>query len=76
MLRNTAVISVSLPPEALAILEQVTKKSSKTRSEVIKELLILNYRNRSWDQIFTWGRQTKEKFNIKSEEDILKIIND
>lgn len=76
MLRNTAVISISLPPEVLAILEQLTRKTSKTRSEVIKELLVSSCRDKSWEQIFMWGRQTKEKFNIKSEEDIIKIIND
>lgn len=76
MLRNTAVISISLPPEILAILEQLTRKTSKTRSEIIKDLLVSYYQDKSWEQIFSWGRKTKEKFKIKSEEDILKIIND
>jgi metal-responsive CopG/Arc/MetJ family transcriptional regulator len=76
MFRNTAVISISLPPEVLTILEQLAQKTAKTRSEVIRELLVSHYRDRFWEQIFRWGRQTKEKFNIKSEEDILKIIND
>jgi len=76
MLRNTTVISVSLPPEILAILEQITRKTDKTRSGVIKELLVSYYQDKSWEQIFAWGRKTKEKFDIKSEEDILKIIND
>ncbi len=76
MLRNTAVISISLPPEVLAILEKITRKTSKTRSEVVKELLVSYYQDKSWEQIFTWGRKTKEKYNIKREEDIIKIIND
>lgn len=76
MLRNTTVISVSLPPEILAILEQISRKTAQTRSGVIKELLASYYQDKSWEQIFAWGRKTKEKFNIKSEEDILKIIND
>ena len=76
MLRNTSVISISLPPEITAILEQVTRQTSKTRSEVIKDLLVSYYQDKSWEKIFNWGRETKEKFKIKSEEDILKIIND
>lgn len=76
MLRNSAVISISLPPEVLAILEKITRKTSKTRSEVIKELLVSYYQDKSWEQIFAWGRKTKEKYNIKREEDIVKIIND
>lgn len=76
MLRNTAVISISLPPEILAILEQLTRETSKTRSEIIKDLLVSYRQEKSWKQIFSWGRKTKEQFNIRSEDDILKIIND
>lgn len=76
MLRNTKVISISLPPEILSLLEQLSRNTSKTRSEIVKDLLVSYYQNKSWEQIFNWGRQTKEKFKIKSEEDILKIIND
>lgn len=76
MLRNTAVISISLPPELLAILEQITRKTSKTRSEVIRDLLSSYYQDKSWGEIFDWGRKTKEKLNIRSEEDIVKLIND
>ena len=76
MLRNTAVISVSLPQKFLSILNQLAKKKAKTRSEVIKDLLLGYYQDQSWEQIFDWGRTTKEEFNIKSEEDIVKLIND
>ncbi len=58
------------------ILNQLTKKKAKTRSEVIKDMLLSYYQDQSWEQLFDWGRKTKEKFNIKSEEDIVKLIND
>lgn len=76
MQRNTAVISISLPPEILSILEKLSKKTAKTRSEIVKELLITYYQDESWEQIFARGRKTKEKFDIKSEEDIVRLIND
>lgn len=76
MLRRTAVISISLPQKFLSILNQLTKKKAKTRSEVIKDLLLGYYQDQSWEQIFDWGRIAKEKFNINSEEDIVKLIND
>jgi len=60
----------------MAILEQIARKTAKTRSEIIKELIVSYEKDKAWDQIFAWGRKTKEKFNIRSEEDILKIIND
>jgi metal-responsive CopG/Arc/MetJ family transcriptional regulator len=74
--RNTSVVCISLPYEVAGILKQLAEKTSKTRSEIIKELLVSYRQEKSWEQIFTWGRETKEKFNIKSEEDILKIIQD
>ena len=76
MLRNSTVISISLPPEDLETLQRLAAQMAKTRSEVIRELLASYSQKKSWEQIFTWGRQTKENFNIRSEEDILKIIND
>lgn len=76
MLRKSAVISISLPPEDLTTLQRLTTETSKTRSEIIRELLAAYSQKRAWEQIFAWGRETKEKFNIRSEEDILKIIND
>ena len=76
MQRNTNVISISLTPEVYKILERMAEKTAKSRSEIIKDLLITHNQNKSWEQIFAWGRNTREKFNIKSEEDIVKIIND
>lgn len=76
MIRNTAVISISLPQEFLLILNRLAKKAAKTRSDIIRELLLDYYQDQSWEQIFDWGRTTKEKFNIKSETDIIKLIND
>lgn len=76
MIRNTAVISISLPQEFLLILNRLAKKAAKTRSDIIRELLLDYYQDQSWEQIFDWGRTTKEKFNIRGEEDIVKLIND
>lgn len=76
MLRNSSVISISLPPEVSAILNKLVARTSKTKSEIVKDLLVSYYKDKSWEQIFKWGRQTKEKYNIQSEADILKIIND
>ena len=76
MLRSTTVVSISLPPEILVILEQLTRKTAQTRSAVIRGLLVSYYQDKSWEQIFSWGRQTKENFNIGSEKDILRIIGD
>lgn len=76
MLRNTTVISISLPTDILTILQKLTRETRKTRSEVVKDLLVSYYQDKSWEKIFAWGRKTKEKYRLKSEEDIIRIIND
>lgn len=76
MIRNTAVVSISLPQEFLLILDSLAKRAAKTRSDIIRELLLGYYQDKSWEQIFSWGRQTKEKFRLTSEVDILKLIDD
>lgn len=76
MIRNTAVVSISLPQEFLLILDGLARKSAKTRSDIIRELLLGYYQDQSWEQIFDWGRKTREKFKLTSEADILKLIDD
>ena len=76
MLRNTSVISISLLPDSLEILEKLCQKEAKSRSQIIKELLLEQNQKQAWDTVFDWGRNTKEQMAITSEEDILKLIND
>jgi len=70
------VISLSLPEKYLRKLEKLTEQESKSRSQLIRELLDRYEEDEEWKDIFKWGEETRIKFNIKSEEDILRIIND
>lgn len=70
------VLSVSLPVKYFQRLERLTKDKDKSRSQVIREMLDKYEIDEEWSQIYKWGRQTARKFNIKSEEDVLRIIND
>ena len=70
------VLSVSLPVKYFQRLERLTKDKDKSRSQVIREMLDKYETDEEWSQIYKWGRQTARKFNIKSEEDVLRIIND
>jgi len=76
MLRTSKVISISLPPEIFTRLETIRKQTSKTRSQVIKDLIRKYEIDQAWNQLYSWGEKTAEKFNISTEKDILKIIND
>lgn len=70
------IISFSLPPKIAKKLDSLSKKQNKSRSQLLREL-IENYEiDESLKRIFAWGKETKKKFNIKSEEDILRIIDD
>jgi len=42
----------------------------------VKEMVLEKTAKDNWQEIFAWGRKTKEKYNLKSEEDIIKLIND
>ena len=70
------IISLSLPEKYLRKLEKLTGEESKSRSQLIRELLDKYEADEVWKDIFKWGEETQTKFNIKSEEDVLRIIND
>ncbi|MBU0569743.1 ribbon-helix-helix protein, CopG family [Patescibacteria group bacterium] len=72
---NRQVVSISLPEPTLKILNELVKRERKSRSQVVKELINRYETEVMWDEILKLGQKTAEKFNIKSEADVLKIIN-
>lgn len=70
------VVSISLYKKYLRKLDQMSKKEDKSRSQLIRELIDKYETDKLWGEIYEIGRRTAKKFNIKSEEDVLRIIND
>ena len=70
------VITISLYQKYLKKLDKMSKSENKSRSQFIRELIDRYETDKEWKQIRSWGRETAKKFNINSEEDILRIIND
>ena len=70
------VISISLYKKYLNKLDQMSKKEDKSRSQLVRELIDKYETDKEWEEIYEIGRKTAKKFNIKSEEDVLRIIND
>jgi len=70
------VVSISLYKKYLKKLDKMSKKEDKSRSQLVRELIDKYETDKEWEQIREWGRETAKKFNIKSEEDVLRIIND
>jgi len=74
--RKSKVVSMSLSREDYKLLEKMRKREKKTRSELFKGMINRYSREKAWEQIFAWGKETGRKFKITSEEDVLKILND
>jgi len=76
--RNTAVVSISLPPDILAQLESWAKLERKTKTELIKEALDL-YRQwkfkKDWTELRKEGDKIRKKFNFKTEQDLYDYIH-
>ena len=76
MQRQSKVISISLPKSVYTKLELLRKREDKSRSELIKHLIQSYDEEQTWKEIYDWGKKTRLAFSIKSEQDILNIIND
>ena len=76
--RNTAVVSISLPPDILAQLESWAKLERKSRTELIKEALNW-YRQwkfkKEWIELRKEGDKLRKKFNFKTEQDLYDYIH-
>ncbi|MCH7730809.1 ribbon-helix-helix protein, CopG family [Patescibacteria group bacterium] len=70
------VVSISLYKKYLRKLDKMSKRQNKSRSQIVRDLLDKYETDKEWEQVYAWGRETAKKFNIKSEEDVLRIIND
>lgn len=78
MARNTAVVSISLPPDVLAQLNQWAKLERKSKTELIKEAL--NWYKawkfkRDWKELRKEGEKIRKKFNFKTEDDLYDFIH-
>ena len=77
--RKTKVISISLPQNIAEQLEDMTKSQGKTKTDLFKEMF-KNYNERiaekEWAELFKFGKETAEKFEIRDEEELFKILNE
>lgn len=71
---STATVNVSFQESLLSDIDQVARKESRTRSELLREAVRLYIeRKRRWDQIFAYGRSKAIENNL-SEIDIAQEI--
>lgn len=73
----TQTFNISLPKALVQQADLLAKKEYKNRSELIKEALrsyIIT--KQSWNEVFDYGSKVGAKFGIKTEDDVLKAIDD
>jgi len=75
MARTSRVTTLSLPPEMVAEAEKIAKEENRTKSELFREALRLYIRQRRWQKIRGWGKNSARENNIK-EKDIDDLIFD
>lgn len=76
-MRNTKVVSISLPAEMLEAAERMARQENRTMSELMREALRVYQRERqSWQKIFAYGQANAKKLGIKDEQDVVRIMRE
>lgn len=69
--------NIYLPKDLVKRADKIAESEYKNRSELIREALFQYLQTKEeWQKIYEWGKEVKDKFKIKSEDDIIRIIND
>lgn len=75
--RQTKVVNLSLPADVFAEVDRMAKEEGKPRSEILREALKRYVASeKRWQQIRKWGEQTAEKYGIKDEDDVERIVDE
>ncbi len=76
IVRNTEVISVSLPKNVAQKLERSRKLTGQSRSAYLTSLIENIVEDQRWQRIYRKGEETARTFKITSEEDIDRILHE
>ena len=72
-MRETKIISVSLPPELLREAEKISKKEGRTKSELFREALRRYIQEKEWQELQRYGRRQTAKLRLE-ESDVPRLI--
>ena len=76
-MRNTKVVSISLPTEMLEAAELMAKQESRTMSELMREALRVYRRERlAWQDIFAYGEANAKRLGIKDEQGVVRMVRE
>ena len=74
-MRTTKPITISLPTNILRETERIAKEELRTRTDVIREALNQYVASRRWRRLRQWGAQTAERLDLKTEEDLQRLLD-
>jgi CopG family transcriptional regulator/antitoxin EndoAI len=73
--RTTKTITISLPPEMAAQVEEVMREEGRTRSELLREALRRYLEGREWGRILRYGQRRATELGI-APEDVERLIDE
>ena len=74
-MRNSKVVSITLPPDMAAEAEQMAKQEKRTMSELMRESFRHYKRQREWDEANAYGRAKAKQMGI-TEADVVRLIKE
>lgn len=74
---NTQTLNIALPEDLVKKVDELAKKEFRNRSELIREALRIYIEDKKeWEQILKAGEEAMDKMDIKSEEEVNKIVHE
>ena len=74
-MRNSKVVSITLPPNMAAEAEELAKQEKRTMSELMREAFRRYQRQREWDEANAYGRAKAKEKGI-TEADVVRLIKE
>jgi len=77
--RKSKVLSLSVPPGIARELDNMAKAEDKSRSEIFKDMFRTykeSVAEREWRDLFSFGKETAKRFEIKDEEELFRILDE
>lgn len=73
---STQTLNIALPSDLIQKADQVAKREYRNRSELIREALRVYLEDKTeWEEIFKLGEKAMQAMDVKSENDVNKIVS-
>jgi CopG family transcriptional regulator/antitoxin EndoAI len=69
-------MTLSLPPDMVKLVEDISKEENRTKSELFREALRKYINDKRWLQIRQWGLKTAQDLGISGEEEVDMLVHE